>query len=60
MYYADGLTYGECDPDDDEFLDLVKIPFERAVEMVVSGEIKDAKTQAAILKVAYLKANNKI
>jgi ADP-ribose pyrophosphatase len=60
MYYADNLTYGECDPDDDEFLDLVKIPFERAVEMVVSGEIKDAKTQAAILKVAYLKANNKI
>lgn len=60
MYYADNLTYGECDPDDDEFLDLVKIPFDKAVEMVVSGEIKDAKTQAAVLKVAYLKANNKI
>ena len=60
MYYADNLTYGECDLDDDEFLDLVKIPFEKAVEMVVSGEIKDAKTQSAILKVAYLKANNKI
>lgn len=60
MYYADGLEYGECDPDDDEFLDLIKIPFDKAVEMVVSGEIKDAKTQAAILKVAYLKANNKI
>lgn len=60
MYYADGLTYGECDPDDDEFLDLVKIPFDKAVEMVVSGEIKDAKTQAAVLKVAYLKANNKL
>lgn len=60
MYYADNLTYGECDPDDDEFLDLVKIPFDKAVEMVVSGEIKDAKTQSAILKVAYLKANNKI
>lgn len=60
MYYADNLEYGECDPDDDEFLDLVKIPFDKAVEMVVSGEIKDAKTQAAILKTAYLKANNKI
>ena len=60
MYYADGLTYGESDPDDDEFLDLVKIPFDKAVEMVVSGEIKDAKTQSAILKVAHLKANNKI
>ena len=60
MYYADGLSYGECDPDDDEFLDLVKIPFDKAVEMVVNGEIKDAKTQAAVLKVAHLKANNKI
>lgn len=60
MYYADNLTYGECNPDEDEFLDLVKIPFDKAVEMVVSGEIKDAKTQAAILKVAYLKANNKL
>lgn len=60
MYYADGLTYGEADPDDDEFLDLVKIPFEKAVEMVISGEIKDAKTQSAILKVAHLKANNRI
>ncbi|MBQ7399789.1 MAG: NUDIX hydrolase [Clostridia bacterium] len=60
MYYADGLKYGESDPDDDEFLDLVKIPFEKAVEMVIGGEIKDAKTQSAILKVAHLKANNKI
>ncbi|MBR2021541.1 MAG: NUDIX hydrolase [Clostridia bacterium] len=60
MYYADGLQYGEADPDEDEFLDLVKIPFDKAVEMVISGEIKDAKTQSAILKVAHLKANNKI
>ena len=60
MYYADNLTYGECNPDEDEFLDLVKIPFDKAVEMVVSGEIKDAKTQAAILKVAHLKANKKL
>ena len=60
MYYADGLKYGDANPDDDEFLDLIKIPFDKAVEMVVSGEIKDAKTQAAVLKVAYLKANNKI
>ncbi|MBQ8759559.1 MAG: NUDIX hydrolase [Clostridia bacterium] len=60
MYYADCLKYGEADPDEDEFLDLVKIPFDKAVEMVINGEIKDAKTQSAILKVAHLKANNKI
>ncbi len=56
MYYADNLTYGEAAPDEDEFLDLVKIPLEKAVEMVVSGEIKDAKTQAAVLKTAHLKS----
>ena len=60
IYYADNLKYGENDLDDDEFLDLVKIPFDKAVEMVMNGEIKDSKTQVAILKTAQLKANNKI
>lgn len=50
MYLATGLSYGETDPDEDEFLNLKKIPLEKAVEMIMSGEIKDAKTQAAILK----------
>lgn len=60
MYYADGLSYGDCDPDDDEFLDLIKIPFDKAVEMVLNGEIEDAKTQTAILKTAMLKSQNKL
>lgn len=51
MYLATGLSYGETDPDEDEFLNLKKIPLETAVEMIMNGEIKDAKTQAAILKV---------
>lgn len=50
MYLATGLSYGETDPDEDEFLNLKKVPLEKAVEMIMSGEIKDAKTQAAILK----------
>ena len=60
MYYADKLRYGKTNPDDDEFLDLVKIPFEKAVEMVLAGEIKDGKTQSAILKAAMLKQQNKL
>ena len=47
-------------PDEDEFLDVIKIPLEKAVEMVLSGEIKDAKTQIAILKVKQLRALGKI
>ena len=54
MYLATGLSYGETDPDEDEFLNVKKIPLEKAVEMIMNGEIKDAKTQAAILKVERL------
>lgn len=60
MYAATGLTFGECDPDDDEFLAVEKIPLEKAVEMVLSGEIKDAKTQTAVLKVKLLRDRNEI
>ena len=60
IYYADNLKYGETNPDDDEFLDLVKIPFETALEMVLSGEIKDGKTQSAIMKTAILKQNKQL
>lgn len=40
--------------DADEFLSNEKIPLEKAVEMVCSNEIPDAKTQVGILKTAYL------
>lgn len=59
-FLATGLTYGDMNPDEDEFLDVIKIPLEKAVEMVLSGEIKDAKTQIAILKVKQLRALGKI
>lgn len=60
MYLATGLTYGESNPDDDEFLSIEKIPLEKAVDMILSGDIKDAKTQAAVLKVKVLKDKNEI
>ena len=50
MYLATGLTYGETNPDEDEFLNLKKIPLEKVVEMIMNGKIKDAKTQVAVLK----------
>ena len=60
MYAATGLSFGETDPDEDEFLEVEKIPLEKAVDMVLSGEIKDAKTQAAVLKVKLLKDKGEI
>ena len=50
MYLARGLSFGATDFDDDEFIEIVKIPLEKMVEMVMNGEIRDAKTQIAVLK----------
>lgn len=52
MYLARGLHSGEQNPDEDEFLEIEKIPLEKAVEMIMNNEISDAKTQIAILKTA--------
>ncbi len=54
MYAATGLHFGEQQLDEDEFLNVEKIPLEQAVNMILSGEIIDAKTQAAVLKVKLL------
>ncbi|MBQ2774877.1 MAG: NUDIX hydrolase [Clostridia bacterium] len=54
MYAAKGLTFTDLDPDEDEFLAVERIPLEKAVDMVLNNEIRDGKTQAAVLKVAEL------
>ena len=55
MYLARDLEPGVCHPDDDEFLECERIPFDQLVEQVVSGVICDAKTVALVLKAkAYL------
>ena len=59
-YLATNLTIGEQDTDEDEFLDVIRIPLDKAVDMVLSGEIKDAKTQIAVLKVKLLRDSGKI
>ena len=50
MYLARGLTFENQDLDEDEFLNVEKMPFKQLVQMVLNGEIKDAKTIAAVLK----------
>ena len=49
LYLARDLVFGESRPDEDEFLNVVKIPFEEAFSMVMKGEIRDAKTQITLL-----------
>lgn len=44
LYLARDLVFGESRPDEDEFLNIVKMPFEEAFSMAMKGEIQDAKT----------------
>lgn len=57
MYLARELTRAEQKLDEDEFLDVMKISFDKAIEMVMNGEITDAKTQLALLKTKILLEN---
>ena len=45
---------GKMHLDEDEFLEVERIPLDKAVEMVLSNEIPDSKTQVGILKTAAL------
>ena len=49
IYLARGLAAGPQNLDDDEFINVVRVPMKTAVEMVMSGEISDAKSCVAIL-----------
>ncbi|WP_195983865.1 NUDIX hydrolase [Clostridium sp. D33t1_170424_F3] len=59
--YACRVTgFGETHFDEDEFLEVERIPLDKAVEMVMNNEIMDAKTQVLILKTARLVAEGKL
>ena len=55
IYLAEGLHFGERELDEGEFLEVEAIPFRAVYDMVMRGEIKDAKTQIAVLKTAALR-----
>ncbi|MBQ2829570.1 MAG: NUDIX hydrolase [Oscillospiraceae bacterium] len=54
LYLARGLTLGEQSLDENEFLNVLRVPFDEMVRRVMSGEIADAKTVAGILKAKVL------
>ena len=59
LYLAEGLQCGAQSPDEDEFLDLARTPFDKMLARVLSGEVQDAKTVAGILKVYALRTQSK-
>jgi 8-oxo-dGTP pyrophosphatase MutT (NUDIX family) len=50
IYLAQNLTPCDPDPDDDEDLKILKIPFAEAYQMLEDGKIKDSLTVIALLK----------
>lgn len=54
LYLAEGLTAGEQDLDEDEFLSNIRYPLTQLVDEVQKGNIPDGKTQAAIMRTADL------
>lgn len=55
LFYATDLTFTQQELDDDEYLDVIKMPLGECVAKIMSGEIKDAKTIVGILKLKELK-----
>ena len=60
LYAASGLTKTQMNPDEDEYIEVEKIPVEKAVEMVLDGEIPDGKTQALVMRVAEMMRTGRI
>ena len=58
LFWTNDVTFGEADPDPDEFLDVVWMPWNELVQAVMEGRIPDAKTQIAVLRVAALLNNH--
>ena len=54
LYLVQELTFGATHPDEDEFLDVLRMPFDQAVARCMRGELTDAKTVAALLKAKIL------
>ena len=50
LYLALDLRSGEAHPDEGEFLDLVRIPYDELYERALNGEIPDAKTAVIVLQ----------
>ena len=52
VYLATELSEGEQALEDDEIIDVVRLPIAEALEMITSGEIEDAKTIIGLMLAA--------
>lgn len=60
IYIAKNLSFGTSFPEETEQLTVKKLPFKKAYQMVIDGEITDSISVAAILKTKILIEEGKI
>lgn len=60
LYLAQDLEHSASEPEETEDLQIKKLPFEEAFNMVMNGVITDSLSIAAILKVKHLMNQGKI
>lgn len=59
IYLATNLKFGEQSLDEDEFLEIERIPFSEAIDMVINDKLPDGKTQVGILKAKHYFEKNR-
>ncbi|MBR3610129.1 MAG: NUDIX hydrolase [Oscillospiraceae bacterium] len=52
LFMAEELSFSNPNPDEDEYLDIIKMPLPEALSLLRKGKIPDAKTQVLILRCA--------
>lgn len=55
MYLAQDLYEGKINRDEDEFMEIVRVPLGELIDKVLSGEIIDGKTALALMKANEMK-----
>jgi ADP-ribose pyrophosphatase len=60
IYLARGLRYGTAQPEDDEVIETRFFPLATAVNMVINGVIRDAKTICGILLLTHQQRSPKL
>ena len=59
LYLATGLHQGDCHPDEDEFVDVTRMPLQEAVARVMDGTFRDGKTALGIMMAAAAVSTHK-
>ena len=50
LFIGTDLSYGEAEPDENEYVSTVKMPLKEAIELADNGTINDAKTLVVLYK----------